>query len=182
MSYSTRRGLVQLVGVSSEDECDSLYDSVQDEAALLGKLLEYNNARLIRAGVARKVEALSLVDIALQEQYARRPVPNNKSVSPLTQFQVSRTHAFIGRGLGLPDPNSICVNICNPTVTTVYEIGKRIIADGAAVEVFAEPGIDVADVILVGGLIDRIQTEVDTGTLPHLDKELMNQLWVESET
>ncbi|MFI5270944.1 MAG: hypothetical protein ACHQT9_02775 [Candidatus Saccharimonadales bacterium] len=180
--YSERKGLVSILGGRSEEESEALYDTVREEESILGSLLEANNSRLIRSGLAHKIEQRNLAEADHVLKRYGRAYSRPALISPVTQFQVSRVHAHTPRpGRSEVNPDSVCVNLLvDPTHTIIYEIGSRVMAGGEVIEVKFEPFFEEQDVLLAGSLLDIIDSEVAANRLPHLDTTLMNQLHVQA--
>lgn len=135
----------------TREDIERAYKSVSEEEALLKSLLEYNNAQLIRSGIAKKIEARAS---------DRLPVDSS------TEFRVY--------SLGDEPEQSIrAVLMHRRRIGTSFEIGHRLTSSaGEVTYIPTDPGFEEQDIALASGLADRILGKVNTGKLPHINPQL----------
>jgi hypothetical protein len=135
-----------------EGELATIREQILPEEVRFNQMLEENNTRLIRGGVAKKITDLKMFPVdeqttfqAVRFDFGRLP----KGTEPI-QVEVS----VIGR-LGF-----------------IATIGSRSNKEGDEAEMLPEKAFSEEEIALVAGMIDELDLAKATGELPHLADSL----------
>lgn len=131
-----------------EGELESIREQILPEEIRFNQILEENNTRLIRSGIAKKITDL-----------------NTFSVDERTTFRAARFDS--GRFPEGTEPIQVEVSVID-RLGFIATIGCRSNKGGGEAETLLEEEFSEEEIALVAGMIDELDLAKSTGELPHL--------------
>jgi hypothetical protein len=194
-SWETR-GNILFKGITSDEEVDWLHAQVLREEIRLNKMLERNNSRLIRLGIAEKIETAHIA-IEMNTMFANflghNPSPEkiklcteriHATVGPNTQFRVGENVAVEQKEKS-PEISVLWLGMAavgtermSKGYKSVWQqVGTRLLDSNGEIVTLMPKVFEVSDEDLslseeqlyeMGLLVDDFKREIDVGNLPHL--------------
>jgi len=136
----------------TQGELESIREQILPEEIRFNQILEENNTKLIRSGIAKKITDLKMF-----------------SVDERTTFQAVRFDT--GRFPEGIEPIQVEVSVID-RLGFIATIGSRPNKESGGAEMLPEEGFSEEEIVLVAGMIDELDLARSTGELPHLADSL----------
>lgn len=193
------RGNILFKGITSDEELDWLHAQVLREEIRLNQMLERNNSRLIRLGIAEKIETAQIateMDTMFANFCGHNPSPEkiklcteriHATVGPNTQFRVGENVALEEREKS-PEISVLWLGMAavgaerlSRGYSAIWrQVGTRLLDSNGEIVTLMPNVFEVGDEDLslseeqlyeMGLLVDDFKREIDVGNLPHLSAE-----------